>query len=93
MADFNYEGLWNETMLQLWNDMGDEEFAGWFLDMKYLRAGEDSIVIGFPSAFNRDKVKCHFQGVIKSILNKLTDRKITLEYEVVKKTELVILDT
>ncbi|MCL2444259.1 MAG: chromosomal replication initiator protein DnaA, partial [Treponema sp.] len=63
MADLDYEGFWKETLIHLRNDLGEEEFSGWFSDMKYLRArfddqtNEKSIVVGIPSAFHRDKVK------------------------------------
>jgi len=88
MADLDYEGFWKETLIQLRNDLGEEEFSGWFSDMKYLRAGEDSIVVGIPSAFHRDKVKSRYQSTINSKLQKLSGREIALEMEIIgKKTE------
>jgi len=85
MADLDYEGFWNETLVQLRTDLGEEEFSGWFSDMKYLRAGKDSIVIGIPSAFHLDKVKSRYQSAINSKLKELTGKEIALELEITGK--------
>ncbi|MCL2444003.1 MAG: chromosomal replication initiator protein DnaA [Treponema sp.] len=82
----DYEGFWNETLIQLRNDLGEEEFSGWFSDMKYLRAGDNSIVVGIPSTFHRDKVKSHYQNIINSKLKALSKQDITLEMEIIGKT-------
>jgi len=86
MADLDYEGFWKETLIQLRNDLGEEEFSGWFSDMKYLRAGNNSIVVGIPSAFHRDKVKSRYQNVINSKLKELSGQEITIELEIVGKS-------
>ncbi|MCL2721735.1 MAG: chromosomal replication initiator protein DnaA [Treponema sp.] len=91
MADLDYEGFWKETLIQLRNDLGEEEFSGWFSDMKYLRAGFDeqtgknSIVLGIPSAFHRDKVKSRYQSIITSKIQELSGKEIILELEVTGK--------
>ena len=85
MADLDFEGFWNETLVQLRTDLGEEEFSGWFSDMKYLRAGDNSIVIGIPSAFHRDKVKSRYQTVINSRLKELSGKEIALELEITGK--------
>ncbi|MDR1838239.1 MAG: chromosomal replication initiator protein DnaA [Treponema sp.] len=86
MADLDFEGFWNETLVQLRTDLGEEEFSGWFSDMKYLRAAENSIVIGIPSAFHRDKVKSRYQSAINSKLKALAGIEIALELEITGKT-------
>ena len=92
MADLDYEGFWKETLIQLRNDLGEEEFSGWFSDMKYLRAvfneqtHENSIVIGIPSAFHRDKVKSRYQSAISTKLKELSGKEIIFEMEVSAKT-------
>jgi chromosomal replication initiator protein len=90
MADLDYEGFWNETLIQLRTDLGEEEFSGWFSDMKYLRCmvsggGENNIVVGVPSAFHRDKVKSRYQGKITSKLMQLSGSEIAIEYEITGK--------
>jgi chromosomal replication initiator protein len=92
MADLDYEGFWNETLIQLRNDLGEEVFSGWFSDMTYLRTRFDeqtkknSIIIGIPSAFHRDKVNSRYQNVIISKLKAITGSEIALEYEIIRKT-------
>jgi chromosomal replication initiator protein len=87
MVGADYEGFWNETLSQLRTDLGEEEFSGWFTDIKYLRSEENSIVIGFPSSFHRDKVKTRYQSRIKTSLKKLIGKEISLEFEVVSPDE------
>ena len=87
MADLDYEGFWKDTLIHLRNDLGEEEFSGWFSDMKYLRAGKNSIVVGIPSAFHRDKVKSRYQSVINSKLNELSGQEIAVEYEIIGRTQ------
>ena len=92
MADLDYEGFWNETLIQLRTDLGEEEFSGWFSELKYLRSrfdeqtGKNSVIIGAPSAFHRDKVKSRYQGTINSKLMKLAGVEIVLEFEIIGKS-------
>ncbi|MDR0502908.1 MAG: chromosomal replication initiator protein DnaA [Treponema sp.] len=92
MADLDYEGFWKETLIQLQNDLGEEEFSGWFSELKYLRTGknektgENSIVVGIPSTFHRDKVKSRYQNAINSKLKELSGIDIIIEYEITGKT-------
>jgi len=93
MADLDYEGFWKETLIQLRTDLGEEEFSGWFSELKFLRTrfdkqtGENVIILGIPSAFHRDKVKSLYQNAINSKLGQLAGREIAVEYEITGKTE------
>ena len=82
MANTDYEGFWNETLSRLRTDLGEEEFSGWFTDLRFLRAEEKSVVIGVPSSFHRDKVKTRYQNAIKIRLKELAGGEIALEFEV-----------
>ncbi|MCL2441486.1 MAG: chromosomal replication initiator protein DnaA [Treponema sp.] len=84
MAELDYEGFWKETLIQLRNDLGEEEFSGWFSDLKYLRAGNNSIVVGVPSKFHRDKVISSYQCAIITILKSISGEEINLEHEIIK---------
>jgi len=91
MADLDYEGFWNKALIQLRNDLREEEFSGWFSNMKYLRhkvsnAGENSIVVGIPSAFHRDKVNTIYLNNINSIIKKVSGKEISFEMEIIGKT-------
>jgi chromosomal replication initiator protein len=96
MADLDYEGFWKETLIQLRNNLGEEVFSGWFLDIKYLRcsttdAGKASIIVGIPSAFHRDKVNSYYKKQIISLLKEVSGQEIDFEMEITgetaKKTE------
>jgi len=83
MADLDFKGFWDEALTRLRTDLGEEEFVGWFTDLKYLHSGENLVVIGVPSAFHRDKVKARYQNIIKTKLKEAAGRDISLEFEVV----------
>ena len=85
MAELDYEGLWNETLIQLRNNLGEEVFGGWFSEVKYLRHhGENGIVVGFPSAFHCYKVKSYYQSKINSIYKEISGKDIDLKLEIIK---------
>ena len=86
MTNLDYEGFWKETLIQLQNDLGEEEFSGWFSDMKYLRAGENTIVVGIPSAFHRDKVNSRYKSIISAKLKELSGLEIVFEMEIIGKS-------
>ena len=83
MAEVDYEKIWNEALNQLRTELGEEEFSGWFTDICYLRSGENTIIVGFPSGFHRDRVKTRYQNSIKTKLKALADKDIVLEFEVI----------
>jgi len=83
MAVFDYEGFWDETLRQMRSELGEGEFSAWFTDIKYVRSGENSVVIGFPSGFHRDRIKARYQNGIKTKLKTLAGREIALEFEII----------
>jgi len=85
MTNLDYEGFWKETLVQLRNDLGEEEFSGWFSDMKYLHADEKTIVVGIPSIFHRDKVNSRYKNTVNSIITKVSGQEIAIEYEITGK--------
>jgi len=93
MAGYDYEGFWNETLHHLRSELGEEEFSAWFTDIRYVRSGENSIVLGFPSGFHRDRIKARYQNGIKTKLKGLAGKDVALEFEIVpgSKTEPAVL--
>jgi len=83
MAGIDYEGFWNEVLSQLRSELGEGEFNAWFTDIKYVRSGENSLVIGFPSGFHRDKIKSRYHNTIKTKLKALAGGDIALEFEII----------
>jgi len=83
MVEADYESFWNETLNQLRAELGEEEFSGWFTDIYFLRSGENTITVGFPSGFHRDRVKNRYQNSLKTKLKTFAGRDIALEFEVV----------
>ena len=83
MINLDYEGFWNETMIQLRTDLGEEEFGGWFTGLKFLRPEKDSVIIGVSNAFVRDKIKARYQNIIQTKLKDVSGKDISVEFEVI----------
>jgi len=83
MAEVDYKEFWDETLNQLRSELGEDEFSGWFTDISFLRSGENTITMGFPSGFHRDRVKTRYQNSIKTKLKTLAGKDIALEFEVI----------
>jgi chromosomal replication initiator protein len=83
MAGSDYEGFWNETLHHLRSELGEEEFSAWFTDIRYVRSGDNSIVLGFPSGFHRDRIKVRYQNGIKTKLKGLAGKDVALEFEII----------
>jgi len=83
MAEFDYGGLWEETLRQMRIEQGEEEFNAWFTDITYLKSLENSLVIGAPSKLHGDQIKKKYQNSIKAKLQELIGREINLEFEIV----------
>jgi chromosomal replication initiator protein len=83
MTEADYKEFWNETLKQLRSELGEDEFSGWFTDISFLRSGENTITVGFPSGFHRDRVKTRYQNNIKTKLKAIAGRDISLEFEVI----------
>ena len=90
MASSDHEGVWNETLHQLRNELGEGEFSAWFTDITYIKSRENSVVIGFPSAFHRDNFKKRYQTRTKAALQKVSNAIIDLEYEIISGSETII---
>ena len=87
MSKCDCEKFWDETLSQLRSELGEEEFCSWFTEITLVRAGENTLVIGFPTKFHRDRVKTRYQNDIKAKLKGLAGREIILEFEVVSEAK------
>lgn len=87
MAEWDYELFWNETLNQMREKLGEEEFGRWFKLVDYLRATEQEITLGVPSGFYRDQVKTRYQTRIEAALKLVVGRDITLLFEVVSQSQ------
>jgi len=87
MTDLDYEGFWKEALVQLQNDLREEEFSGWFSELKYLRAGNDSIVLGVPSSFHQKTVESRYLDKINLKLKAVSGREIKVNTEIYKPTQ------
>jgi len=83
MAESNNELLWSETLKQLKAELGEGVFSAWFTDVSYLRSGDNSVTIAFPSAFHRDRIKKNYLNDIRAKLKSLAGKEIALELELI----------
>jgi chromosomal replication initiator protein len=90
MAEWDYALFWNETMNQIREELGEEEFNRWFKMVEYLRDTEKEITLGVPSGFYRDQVKSRYQTKIEAILKLIIGRPITLLFEVIPPSQQIV---
>jgi chromosomal replication initiator protein len=83
MAEWDYEIFWNETMNQMQEELGENEFNRWFRLVKYQNAGESAITLAVPSAFYREQIKSKYQNSIQAKLKLIIGRDVALNFEVV----------
>jgi chromosomal replication initiator protein len=83
MAEWDdYQLFWSETLNLIKKEKEESEFAMWFSQVEYLKATENTITLGVPSAFYRDQVKQRYQKDIETKLRGLTGKDIGILFEV-----------
>ena len=82
MTTWDYSLFWNETVLQLRNDLSDQEYAMWLQRINYVRSEENGIVVQVPSPFFRDQVKQRYLDLINRKVNELTGMNMNIIFEI-----------
>jgi chromosomal replication initiator protein len=83
MAEWDYEVFWKETLKQIRQELGEQEFCIWFNNLDYIKADETSVFISVPSSFYRDQVRVRYQNQIESTLKDLTGKDLAVLFEVI----------
>ena len=83
MAEWDYGLFWKETLNQILDDVGEQEFTRWFTLIEYLGAKENEIYLGVPSAFYRDQIKQRYQELIHVKLQYIMGKPISLILEII----------
>jgi chromosomal replication initiator protein len=79
MADSGYDIIWKETMSQIREELGEQEFAMWF-NLEYLDASESELTIGVPSTFYQDQVRQRYQLYIEGKIRDLIGKNLTINF-------------
>jgi chromosomal replication initiator protein len=77
MANNDYDIIWKETMNQIQEELGEQEFTMWF-NLEYLDASENELTIGVPSVFYQDQVRQRYQLYIEGKIRDLIGKSITI---------------
>ncbi|MHB9292151.1 putative Chromosomal replication initiator protein DnaA [Hollandina sp. SP2] len=83
MAEWDYGFFWKETLNQILDEVGEQEFTRWFTLIEYLGARENEIHLGVPSAFYRDQIKQRYQEIINAKLQYIIGKPISLMLEII----------
>jgi chromosomal replication initiator protein len=83
MGEWDYQIFWEETLKQIRQELGEQEFSVWFNNLEYVRAEENGVFIAVPSFFYRDQVKARYQNLIETTLRGLTGKDLSVFFEVV----------
>ena len=87
MAEWNYSTLWDDSLSQIKNELGDEEFELWFSKIEYIRAEESVIFASVPSNFFLGIFSPKYLPKISDKICDLAGKKLTISFEVRKKDE------
>ena len=87
MAEWDYRTFWDESLSQLKNELGEEEYSIWFEKVEYLRAEEGVIYASVPSKFFLGVFGPKYLPKITSKIDELTGKTLNISLEVQKKKE------
>ncbi|MFP3040520.1 chromosomal replication initiator protein DnaA [Treponema primitia] len=79
MANGDYDIIWKETMNQIREELGEQEFTMWF-NLEYLDASENELTIGVPSTFYQDQVRQRYQLYIEGKIRDLIGKNLTINF-------------
>ena len=86
MESWNYEVFWKETENIIKNSLSKEEYTMWFNNISYSSSSENNIILSVPSNFFMDQIKHRYLSRISEILEELSGSRISVSFEVIKKT-------
>jgi chromosomal replication initiator protein len=84
MAEWDYEIFWKETLNQMREELGEQEFSRWFTLLEYREASENAVTLGVPSTFYREEIKRRYKSSIESKLKMIIERDVELIFEIVQ---------
>ena len=84
MAESNYKTFWDESLSQLKNELGNDEYGLWFSEVDYIRAEDTVIYASVPSNFFLGVFGPRYLPLIKEKIEKLTGKKLKITLEVRK---------
>jgi chromosomal replication initiator protein len=79
MVSGDYNIIWKETMNQIQEELGEQEFTMWF-NLEYLDASENELTIGVPSTFYQDQVRQRYQFYIENKIRELIGKNLTINF-------------
>ena len=87
MTQNEYKGFWDESLIQLREELKIEEYNQWFGKVEYIRSEESVIIISVPSKFFLDVFKQRYLAKIKQKIGELSGKNLNITLEIRKKEE------
>jgi len=85
MAEWNYRTFWDEALLQLKKELGDEEYSRWFEKVEYIRSEETVIFASVPSKFFSGVFSPKYLPQIVRKIEELSGKNLSVTLELQKK--------
>jgi chromosomal replication initiator protein len=87
MAEFDYKGFWDESLLRLKKELNNEDYDQWFGKIEYARSDESVIFVLVPSKFFLDIFREKYFSKLRAQINEVAGKKLDITLEVRKKNE------
>jgi len=85
MAEGNCKAFWDDSLSQLKNELGEEEYSYWFSEVEYLRSENEVIYVSVPNSLFLKVFGAKYLPQATEKIEKLAGKKLTVTLEVRKK--------
>ena len=86
MANAHNE-LWDTLLGEIKNEVTEQVFTAWFMPIRPVSVSEEKLVLGVPNEFFKNWIQERYVSILQSHLNRIANKKIDLEFEVVPQEE------
>ncbi|NQU95695.1 MAG: chromosomal replication initiator protein DnaA [Candidatus Omnitrophica bacterium] len=81
-ASITHIELWNNLLSHLKNEVSDQVFNNWFMQMVPLALSDDRLVLGVPNEFFKEWVSERYAGLLSSHLSHVANKKLVVEFSI-----------
>ena len=89
MQDWNYKNFWEESLILLKKEQGEDEFNLWYGKLEYIRSEESVIFASVPTNFFLQMFKPKYLPQLEKKIVELSGKKLSVSLEVQTKRKTI----